>query len=180
MATAYHKQVENALKILGHEWKEQGKIKHAYRGCEIPLCIVDPRSKMVVNYQPDAYYILRNNKKLIFEVLDTELRKQDAIIADVICSFLIENVDGLIFLYSGSQSDEWRITEAFITIYRSLIKKGIQESDLPSLKKTGAYLITKREAANAQKIRGKLTKYAEEEHWFKTLPTFKKSKVTKR
>lgn len=180
MATAYHKQVENALRTLGYEWKEQGKVRQVYRGCGTPLSIVDPRSKKVVNYQPDVYYLLRNNKKLIFEVLDTELHKQDAIIADVICSFLVELVDGLIFLHPGSKSDELLIIEAFTTIYRSLIRKGIQESDLPSLKKTGAYLITKREAANTQKIREKLTKYANEEHWFKTIRTSKKLKVAKR
>jgi hypothetical protein len=37
MPTTYHKQVENALKILGDEWKKRGKIKQVYRGYEKPL-----------------------------------------------------------------------------------------------------------------------------------------------
>jgi hypothetical protein len=181
MPTAYHKQVEGALRTLGIEWAKQGKIKEVYRGSEKPLSIVDSTSRRVVNYQPDVYYILRNNKKLLFEVLDTELQKQESIIADVICAFLIENVDGLIFLFpSGSESDERRISDVVFTIYGNLLSRDVRRSTLPSRKKSGAYVVTKEEAADTQKIRAKLTEYANEENWFKTLPTSKKLKVAKR
>jgi hypothetical protein len=170
MTTAYHKQVENALVILGTEWERDRKIRHVYRGCELPLTIVDPHSKKTIKYQPDVYYILKNNKKLIFEVLDTELGKQDAIIADTIESYLVENVDALIFLHWGNESDENSIIETFTTIYKSLttIKK-VKESELPSLRKTGAYRITKQQANNSGRIRNKLTEFANDEHWFKTV-----------
>ena len=102
MATEYHKKIERSLITLGNEWKNRRRIKKVYRGNEHPLSIVEPRSKRVVNYQPDVYFILRNNKKLVFEVLDSEGEKQDIIIADVIRSFLVENVDGLFFIYPGT------------------------------------------------------------------------------
>jgi hypothetical protein len=137
----------------------------------MPLSIVDPHSKNSIKYKPDVYYILKNNKKLIFEVLDTELGKQSEIIADTIESYLVENVDGLIFIHYGDDSAEKNIIEAFTTIYKGLTTvKKIKESELPSLKKTGAYRITRRQANNPQSIQNKLTEFAIEEHWFKTPP----------
>jgi len=169
MATEYHKRIEHCLITLGNEWKSQKRIKKVYRGSAHPLSIVDPRSKRVVNYQPDVYLILRNNKKLIFEVLDSEGEKQDIIIADVIRSFLVENVDGLFFIHPGPESVETRILEALITIYKGIVRKGVDESELPNPKKTGSYLVTIKEANNAQKMKDKLTQYADEDEWFKSL-----------
>jgi len=169
MATEYHKRVENCLIALGNEWKTQRKIRRVYRGSGRPLSIVDPRAKLVVNYQPDAYFILRNNKKLIFEVLDSERVKQDVIIADVIRSFLVENVDGLVFIHPGAASVENRILEALITIYKGLIRKGVDESELPNRKKTGPYLVTMEEAKNTREMKDKLTLYADNNKWFKSL-----------
>jgi len=171
MATEYHREIERCLITLGNEWKGQKKIKKVYRGSERPLSIVAPHSKRVVNYQPDVYFVLRNNKKLIFEVLDSEGEKQDIIIADVIRSFLVENVDGLFFIHPGPGSVENRILEALITIYKGLISKGVDESELPNWKKTGLYLVTKEEAHNAREMKDKLTRYADEDRWFKSLHT---------
>ena len=170
MVTDYHKQIENVLIALGTEWKNARKIKKVCQGNEHPLSIVDPRSKRVVNYQPDVYFVLRNNRKLVFEVLDSESEKQDAIIADVICSFLVENVDGLIFIHPGPERVEDTVNEALVTIYKGLINKGIPESELPNFQKTGAYLVTKQEGMNSVEINSKLNRYAKENKWFKSLP----------
>jgi len=88
-----------------------------------------------MNYQPDAHYNLKNNRKLVFEILDAALEKQDAIVADVTRSFLVENVDGLFFLYPGPLSSETTILEALVTVYRGLVRKGVVESELPCFKK---------------------------------------------
>jgi len=173
MATEYHRKVEACLITLGSDWRSQKKIKKVYRGSERPLSIVEARSKLVVNYQPDVYFILRNNKKLIFEVLDSEAEKQDIIIADVIRSFLVENVDGLCFIHPGPESVETRILEALITIYTSLVSKGVGESELPNRKKTGPYLVKQEEANNTQELRDKLNQYADENKWFKSLRPLK-------
>lgn len=170
MVTGYHKQIESVLIALGNEWTNLRKIKKVCHGNENPLSIIDPRSKLVVNYQPDVYFILRNNRKLVFEVLDSEEEKQDIIIADVIRSFLVENVDGLFFIYPGSESVETRILESLITIYKGLVRKGVKESELPNYKKTGAYLVTREEAGSVSAIRDILTQYAKEDKWFKSLP----------
>jgi len=168
MVTDYHRQIENALMTLGAEWDRSRKIKKVCRGSQHPLSIVDPRSKHVMNYQPDIYYILKNNRKLIFEILDTEIEKQDAIVADVICSFLIENVDGLFFIYPEPPSNQKIILEALVTVYRGLVRKGVVESELPNFKKTGAYLVTRREANSPQRLKNRLTQYANEDGWFRS------------
>lgn len=177
MATDYHRKIENCLVTLGVEWKNQRRIRKVHRGSEHPLSIVDPRSKRVVNYQPDVYFILRNNRKLIFEILDSEAEKQDIIIADVIRSFLVENVDGLFFIHPGPEIVETRIFEALITIYKGLINKGVNESELPNRKKTGPLLVTTTEVNIAQELKNKLTQYANEGKWFKSFQLMKSKTV---
>jgi len=165
MTTAYHRQIEDGLLALGNEWKNRKRIRNFYRGSERPLSIVDPRTKLVLNYQPDVYFILRNNKKLIFEVLDSEGHKQDKIIADVIRSFLVENVEGLVFIHPGPESVETTVLEALKTIYKGLVGKGVPQSELPNARKTGPYLITEKEARYAQELTNKLAQYAKETKW---------------
>ena len=171
MATDYHRKIQNCLVMLGAEWRSQRRVKKVYRGSERPLSIVDPRSKLVVNYQPDVYFVLRNNRKLIFEILDSEAAKQDLIIADVIRSFLVDNVDGLFFIHPGPEPVEARIFEALITIYKGLVRKGVEETELPNRKKTGPLLVTTREVNNAEELKNKLIQYADEGKWFKSLPS---------
>lgn len=165
MTTEYHRKVVESLIELGDDWKTHKRIRKVHRGSELPLSIVDPRSKLVLNYQPDAYFILRNNKKLIFEVLDSEREKQDSIVADIICSFLVENVDGLIFIHPGPESVENTVLEALKTIYKALINKGVHASELPNPKKTGPRMISKTESKDDQKMRDKLNQYASKDGW---------------
>jgi hypothetical protein len=166
MATDYHRQIEHGLITLGDEWVKSRRIKKVSRGSQHPLSIVDSRSKYVMNYQPDVYYILRNNRKLIVEILDTEAGKQDAIAADVICSFLVENTDGLVFIYPEPSSNRETILEALVTIYKGLVSKGTVQSELP--RKNGAYLVTKREASQPNRLKNRLTQIADEYGWLKS------------
>lgn len=165
MVTEYHKTVERLLIELGEEWKAEKKIKHVYRGCQRPLSIVDPREKLVLNYQPDVYFILKNNKKLIFEVLESEAEKQDIIVADVIRAFLVENVEALIFIHPGPESVETAIIEALVTIYKGLYYKGVSPKELPIFKKTGPYLLTRDEVQNTNQAKIKLIQYATDAKW---------------
>lgn len=151
MVTSYHSLMEHGILLLGDELKRQRKVQKVFTGSQRPLSIVDHHTKHVINYKPDVYFILRNNKKLIFEVLDSEIEKQDIIIADVIRSFLIENVDAVIFIYSGNDDDERRIMEALVTIAKGLISKGITEDELP-FNKSGTIRIMKNTYDNPEEI----------------------------
>lgn len=160
MVSPYHREVQNATVKLGYEWKSIGKIKKVYEGNKRSLSLVDPATKSVINYKPDVYFILKNNKKLIFEILDSEEQKQDIIIADIIRSFLVENVDGLIFIHRGSANVEKIILSALKTIYKGLVDKGIDPEDLPDDKKTGPYSITPIQAEDEETILNKLKEYS--------------------
>lgn len=160
MVSEYHRTVEKGIMLLGKCSKNAGKVRKLLKGNENPLSLVDPKNKLVLNYKPDVYFILRNNKKLIFEILDSEEKKQDKIIADIIRSFLIENVEALIFIYPGSENDENTILEALKTIYKSLVDKGIQPKELPNPRKTGPYSIKRTEAPTPEAVKSKLERYS--------------------
>ena len=165
MVTKYHKKVEDGLLKLGEHLIRQRRVIKVHRGSVDPLSLVDPRTKSVLNYQPDVYFILRNNKKLIFEVLDSEGKKQDIVVADIIRSFLLENVEALIFIHPGPSTVENLILEALKTLYKGLVNKGIQQSDLPDPRKTGPYLVTKEEAKQTKDLDNKLAVYAQNNKW---------------
>ena len=159
MVSRYHEKIQKEVVSYGADLKKDKKIRDVFEGNKDPLSIVDPKSKSVVNYQPDAYYLLKNNKKLIFEILDSEEKKQDIIIADIIRSILVENVEGIVFIYSGKVKVENTIMESLKTMYKGLIKLGVSTSKLPGDKYTAPYAITKVQAKNRKKIRGKLVEY---------------------
>jgi hypothetical protein len=165
MTTEYHKKIEESLIVLGSEWKEKKKIRDFYRGSKRAISLVSPHPKCVLNYKPDVYFILKNNKKLIFEVLASEGSKQDIIVADVIRSFLAENVDALIFIHPDPETIGTTILEALKTIYMGLVDKGVDPEKLPSNKKSWSYMITKDEAENVNKIKDILIQYATEDKW---------------
>lgn len=159
MVTDYHKNIQNSLISYGEVLKKTRKIRRVHEGNKRPLSIVDPRTKFVVNYQPDVYYILKNNKKLIFEILASEEKKQDIIIADIIRTMLVENVEALIFIHPGDSKCETMVLEALKTMYKGLTDLGISLSRLPNSKKTGPYSITMEEAKTKESIFIKLDKY---------------------
>ena len=163
MVSDYHSIVEEGVILFGKQWNKARKI---LRGNEEELSLVDSKTKLVLNYKPDVYFILRNNKKLIFEVLKSEEEKQDIIIADVIRSFLIDNVQGVIFIYpSGTAKVETRILEALKTIYKGLIKKGVKPIDLPLSNKSGAYAIRKKDFKNSNDVKNILIRFAKDDRW---------------
>lgn len=165
MVTKYHKKIEDGLLRLGEDLIRQKRVRKVHRGVADPLSLVDSRTKSVLNYQPDVYFILRNNKKLIFEVLDSEGKKQDIVVADIIRSFLLDNVEALILIHPGPATVEKLILEALKTLYKGLVDKGVLLSDLPRPKKTGPYLVTKEEAKQARDLDNKLAIYAQKNKW---------------
>lgn len=142
MVTNYHSHVTKSIIFTGQELIKLRKIRKVFRGEEKPLSIVEYHSKHVINYKPDVYFLLRNNKKMIFEVLDSEEEKQDIIIADIIRSFLVENVEAIIFVFSGNKNVEYKIIESLVTISKGLVSKGIPEKELP-IAKSGALVVEK-------------------------------------
>src|SRR3989344_5531820 len=123
MVTRYHRAIEDAVVQFGQGCPD---VKKAKRGSEVALPIVDSDSKKVINYKPDAYFICKNRYKIIIQVLESELKKQDTIIADVTRACLVENCRGIIFIHpSSKKEDEDRVMEALLTVVRGLSRKGM-------------------------------------------------------
>lgn len=157
MVTKYHSTVRDGILLYGKALLDKKKIRKVFTGEERPLSLVDSNTKYVMNYKPDVYFICRNNKKIIFEVLDSEDKKQDIIVADVITSFLLENIEALYFIYSGTEEDENRIFEALVTISKGLVYKGIEPKELP-FDKSGPILIENKKGLNPEHVKKKLFK----------------------
>ena len=169
MVTEYHKNVTDGIYEAGKEFLKLKKIKKVYTGDQKPLSIVDSHTKLVVNYKPDVHFKLKNNKKMIFEVLDSESNKQDILIADVIRSFLVEDVDAVIFVYyqpekeelkkdekdKETKSVEKRILEALVTISKGLIGKGINQDEIP-FEKSGTLKIDKKNGADKEWVKKRI------------------------
>lgn len=158
MVSDYHKTVEDGITLLGRSLKRAGKVWRIYKGNKRPLSIVAPTLQVVLKYKPDVYFILRNNKKLIFEILDSEGKKQDIIVADIIRSFLVENVEALAFVHPDSATIQNTVLVALKTIYRGMVDKGVHPKDLPNPEKTGPYAVSKSEAKTAEAVKAKLEK----------------------
>ncbi len=163
MVTKYHQSLEEGIVAFGKTLKI---VKKVCRGCQSPLSITEAASKKVINYKPDVYFILKNRYKLLFQVLESELKKQDTLIADVIRACLVENCKGIIFIHpSENKEDVTRILEALQVIVRGLHKKGIPIEELPQ--KNNCYCINRKIANSSEEIIKLLSQYAKEERWFK-------------
>jgi len=167
----YHRTIQKGVILFGKEW---GRVRSVYEGNKRPISITTVHSKMVIKYKPDIYFKLKNGKLIIFEILQSELDSQDKIIADVIRSFLVDNVAGLVFIYpTGYKRHEDRILEALTTVYGGLIDKGTRMSELPtwSLKGekgkflTGPLAIKQNEFNSPEEVNLILQKVAKNEKW---------------
>jgi len=160
MVSKYHSVVERGIILAGKELIERKKVRKIERGNKRPIPITALPSKKIVSYKPDVYFILRNNKKVIFEVLESESKKQDVIIADVTRSCLAENVEAIIFVFQGDEKIYDRIWEALITIIKGLVYKGIPEKELPSYSSgvvpSGTIVVTRKEVRDIEAIKRKI------------------------
>jgi len=161
MASPYHKLMQKSLIKFGNDMKN---VRRVYEGNKKPLSIVDSYTKYVINYKPDVYFIKRNNTKIIFEILDTELKKQDIIIADVCRSCLVDNVEMICFIYSSDKNEDfYRIQEAMYIIVRGFSDKGVKAEEFPT--KLGNYPILKSEAKDIQSVIKILKKISKDDKW---------------
>jgi hypothetical protein len=168
MVTSFHKSIEDAIIEFG---KNSKFVKKVFRGNEDPFSITESLSKKVINYKPDVHFLLKRRRgKLLFQVLRSELKKQEILIADVIRACLVENCDGIIFVYKKSddkdefKDDENRILEA-LSIVRGLYKKGIRLENLPY--KNSCVSISEKKSRDKKKIIKLLSTYSREDGWFK-------------
>jgi hypothetical protein len=161
MVTEFHSNIVKGIILLGQEWKNKKKVKKIFTGEERPLSLVEYDKKYVMNYKPDVYFVMRNNKKIIFEVLKSQKKQQDKITADVCCAFLLENIESILFIHSGNEKIEKTILESLKTVAKGMINKGVPIEEIPFGKgktKSGPVYVSEEDAKNPEEIKNVLMK----------------------
>jgi hypothetical protein len=126
----YHSNVEKGIRAFGE--KHSGRFK---RVCDsaTPVHINHPTKKMYpILYHPDVVFVTKVGKLHIFEILDSELRDVNLIIADILQACLSPNTSRVIFIVK-KEKDQDTVLDLAQTIVDNLISKGISKRELPSV-----------------------------------------------
>lgn len=84
----YHKLVKKTIYEVAKSSKSH---KHVYKEKKIPI----PHPTMSIAplfYLPEVYIVTKHGKKYIFEILDSQIKDYNLVIADIIQAYLVENV----------------------------------------------------------------------------------------
>jgi hypothetical protein len=140
MISKYHQNIQKGIILFGKHKKV--KIK----GGPIPL--IHPAKKIFpILYRPDVVFVSKLNKLHIFEILDSELKNENLIIADIILSFLSPNVSTIYFIVPSEKDQDKVLNLATIIAAR------LSELGIPRKKKTmRVFYITKTEARSPRCI----------------------------
>ena len=162
----YHKRVKDALYTFGKE--NPKKYINAFQGAKNPIHITHPqaakRKLIPFRYEPDVYYIRKNKNKIIFEVLDTELKNSAAIIADIIQCIFCGNVDFVMFIIPiNDLTEENRIFDICDIVDGALEYLGANKKLMP--KSYSVYYILKKEAKSLQKVKRILHYWSAKHGW---------------
>jgi len=163
--SSYHKRIIDFLYKFGEE--KPNKYIKVLRGPKNPIHIVHPqakrRKKLPLQYEPDVYFIKKNKNKIIFEVLDSELKNTSEIIADVIQCCLCSNVDLLIFIIPTDNEDTInRIFDICEILADTLVNLGVDERMIPEF---AVYFILKSESKSYKKVKEILEELSKTDKW---------------
>jgi len=141
----YHSNIEKGIIAFGKKRKRFSKIF----GSNIPIHINHPTKKMYpIIYRPDIQFVTKVGKRHIFEILDSELRDSNLIIADIVLACLSPNTSDVIFIVP-KEKDQDKVSDLYQTITDNLIIKGISKKDLP---KFNVFYILRSEAKTPESV----------------------------
>jgi hypothetical protein len=123
----YHRVVQDGIMLHGR----RGRFREVIRDNR-PIHINHPTSKRQILYRPDAIFVTKVGKKVIFEVLDDQIHDDNLVIADIIQSLISENVARILFVVP-TESDMDRVRDLAITIYSRLVEMGVSKRSLKSI-----------------------------------------------
>ena len=123
----YHSVVQDGIVLHG----QRGGYAEVFRDNR-PIHINHPTTRRQILYRPDAIFVTRFGKKVLFEVLDDQLHDDNLIIADIIQSLITENVSRILFVVP-TESDQDKVRDLALTIYSRLVEMGISKRTLRSI-----------------------------------------------
>lgn len=146
MVSIYHKNVEEGIMAFGKKYKRFQRIC----GSNVPIPINHPTKRMrPILYRPDVHFITKFGKKYIFEILDSELKDENLIIADIILACLSPNTSKVILIVP-TEKDQDKVLDLILPLIANLTDKGVPKKELPKVVATS--FITKSEAKTAQSV----------------------------
>lgn len=155
MVSQYHHNIEEGILAFGKRYEKFEKIC----GNNVPIHINHPTKRIVpILYYPDAHFVTKVGKLYIFEVLDSELRNENLIVADILLSCLCPNVSNVVFIVPKIE-DQDKVVDLFVTITDNLVGKGFHNKELP---KIYAFYILRKEAKSPESVTEVLVKGARE------------------
>jgi hypothetical protein len=111
-------------------------------------------------YQPEIYIVTKNGKKYIFEILDSQADEPNLIIADIIQSYLVENVAKVFFV--AKNNEEADKTKRFSRIIAGRMEdNGYRGKELAEV---NVYVVKKCDL-NSKKLLQIFKDYAKEDRW---------------
>ena len=141
----YHSNIEKGILAFGKKHKRFDKVY----GSNIPIHINHPTKKMYpILYHPDVHFVTKVGKRHIFEVLDSELRDANLIIADILQACLSPNTSEVIFIVP-KEKDQDKVMDLAQTITDNLISRGISKKELP---RVNVFYILRSEAKTPESV----------------------------
>ena len=151
----YHKRIKEEIKKIAKNSDKYKKI-----GIEKKVPIPHQNLDLVFHYKPEAILITKRGKKNIFEVLDDQLRDHNLIIADIIQSYLVENVANVVFISKNKEGS--KLARKLCSVIGSILEeKGFFKKEIPEV---FVYTISYQEV-QAGKLQKLLKRYAKEDGW---------------
>jgi len=130
MPSDYHSNVEKGIIEFGKKYKIY---KNIYVGSNRPIPINHPTQKKVpIQYRPDVYFVTKWGGLIIFEILDSEMKDENLLIADILLACLSQNVKKIFFI-TPTMEDSEKVQDLALTIISNLESKGASKKELPKV-----------------------------------------------
>lgn len=100
MTSQYHILVQQAIVRFGNNNKKVARVRHSGQ----PIHINHPTNSKTILYNPDVHFELKNRKRIIFEIVDTQ--PDEKTIADVIRSLLSPNASQVYFIVKNKNKEK--------------------------------------------------------------------------
>jgi len=151
----YHKRIKEEIKKIAENSGRYKKI-----GIEKKIPIPHPNQELVFHYNPEVVLTTKLGKKLIFEVLDDQLRDYNLIIADIIQAYLVGNVANVIFISKDEEGSKLTLKLSRV-MGAKLEENGFFKKEIPEVL---VYTISYQEVRSGkfQKI---VTNFAKKDGW---------------
>jgi hypothetical protein len=152
----YHRNVEQGILAFGKKYKRFDKI----HGSNVPIHINHPTKRTrPILYRPDAHFVTKFGRRFIFEIIDSELKDENLIIADILLACLSPNTSKVIFIVPREE-DQDKVMDLILTIVGNLAIKGIPKKELPKVVAT--LYILENEASSPEMVTEVLVKSAKD------------------